>query len=58
MELCKAKRRRRLERKKTTTKTTTLHVQNTFCYISLPLLFHDYNVKLSSYTCMTIKCND
>ena len=58
MELCNAKRRRRLERPKKTTTTTTLHVQNTFCYISLPLLFHDYNVKLSSYTCITIKCND
>ena len=57
MELCNAKRRRRLETTKETT-TTTLHVQNTSCYISLPLLFHDYNVKLSSYTCITIKCND
>ena len=23
--------------------------ENTFLYISLPMLFHDYNVKLSSY---------
>ena len=58
MELCNAKRRRRLERQKKKTTTTTLHVQSTFCYISLLLLFHDYNVKLSSYTCITIKCND
>ena len=31
--------------------TTTLQVQHTsFLYISLPLLLHDYSVKLSSYT--------
>ena len=26
---------------------TTLHVQHTFLYISLPLFLHDYNVNLS-----------
>ena len=31
-------------------KKITLHVQHTFLYISLPLLLHDYNVKLSTYT--------
>ena len=37
-----------ISKKKT---TTTLQVQHTsFLYISLPLLLHDYNVKLSSYT--------
>ena len=30
-------------------KTTTLHEQHTFLYISLSLL-HDYNVKLCSFT--------
>ena len=30
-------------------KKITLHVQHTFLYISLPLLLHNYNVKLSSY---------
>ena len=31
-------------------KETTLHVQQSFLLISLPLLLHDHNVKLSSYT--------
>ena len=31
-------------------KKTTLHVQHSFLHISLLLLLHDYNVKLSSYT--------
>ena len=30
-------------------KTTTFHVQYTFLHISLPLLLHDYYVKLPSY---------
>ena len=30
-------------------KTTTLHVQHTFLYISLPLL-HDYCVKMPNFT--------
>ena len=30
-------------------KTTTLHVQHTFLYISLPSL-HDYDVKMRNFT--------
>ena len=61
MALKTAKKKKKQTNKATTTTTatmigpvskkeTSLHVQHSFLHISLPLLLHDYNVKLSSYT--------
>ena len=60
MALKTAKKNKQTNKATTTTTATmigpvskkeiTLHVQHSFLHISLPLLLHDYNVKLSSYT--------
>ena len=60
MALKTAKNKQRTNKATTTTtatmigpvskKETTLHVQQSFLHISLPLLLDDHNVKLSSYT--------
>ena len=58
MELCNAKRWRRLERQKKNNNNNNFARAEHFLLHFFAVIVHDNNVKLSSYTCITNKCNN